>query len=123
MLLFEKQRTEQIERARINSLVRQQIASITTFLNEKTENKQQQTFIAENFIQIITTLLLKGKRVKSSLRGRPSQAIRGHALTFTKAILGSKLYPNGTAFAHFTQKRCKFTALDQWRKHNKVNPQ
>ena len=123
MLLFEKQRTEQIERARINSLVRQQIASITTFLNEKTENKQQQTFIAENFIQIITTLLLKGKRVKSPLQGRPSQAIRGHALTFTKAILGSKLYPNGTAFAHFTQKRCKFTALDQWRKHNKVNPQ
>ena len=67
MLLFEKQQTEQIERARINSLVRQQIASITTFLNEKTENKQQQTFTAENFIQIITTLLLKGKRVKSSL--------------------------------------------------------
>ena len=113
MLLFEKQRKEQLERARINSLVRQQIASITTFLNEKTENKQQQTFIAENFIQIITTLLLKGKPVKSSLRGRPSQAIRGHALTFTEAILGSKLYPNGTAFAHFTQKKCKFTALDQ----------
>ena len=95
------------------TLVRQQIASMTTFLNEKTENKQQQTFIAKNFIQIITTLLLTGKRVKSSLRGRPSQAIRDHALTFTKAILGSKLYPNGTAFTHFTQKRFNFTALDQ----------
>ena len=105
MLLFTKQCTEQIKRAKINSLVRQQIASITTFLNEKTENKQQQTFMAENFIQIITALLLKGKRVKSLLRGRPSQAIPGHALTFTKATLGSKLYPNGAAFAHFTQKR------------------
>ena len=71
MLLFAKQRMEQIERAKINSLVRQQIASMTTFLNEKTENKQQQTFIAEKFIQIITTLLLTGKGVKSSLRGRP----------------------------------------------------
>ena len=106
MLLFAKQRTEQIEQAKINSLVRRrQIASITTFLNEKTENKQQQTFIAESFIQIITTLLLKGKLVKSLLRGRPLQTICGHALTFTKAKLGSKLYPNGTAFAHFTQKR------------------
>ena len=104
VLLFTKQCTEQIKRSKINSLVRQQIASITTFLNEKTENKQQQTFIAENFIQIITTLLLKGKCIKSSLQGRPSQAIRGHALTFTKAMLGSKLYPNGTVFAHFTQK-------------------
>ena len=113
MPLFAKQRMEQIERAKINSLVRQQIASMTTFLNEKIENKQQQTFIAEKFIQIITTLLLTGKRVKSSLRGRPSQAIRDHALTFTKAILGSKLYPNGTAFTHFTQKRFNFTALDQ----------
>ena len=104
---------EQIERTKINSLVRQQIASTTTFLNEKTENKQQQTFIAEKFIQIITTLLLTGKLVKSSLRGRPSHAIRDHALTFTKAIRGSKLYPNGTAFIHFTQKRFNFTALDQ----------
>ena len=107
MLLFTNQCTEQIKRAKINSLVRQQIASITTFLNEKTENKQQQTFTAENFIQIITTLLLKGKRVKSSLRGRPSHAIRGHALTFTKAILGSKLYPNGTAFEHFFHKNAE----------------
>ena len=67
MLLFVKQRTEQIERAKINSLVRQQIASVATFLNEKTENKQQQTFIAEKFVHIINTLLLTGKRVKSSL--------------------------------------------------------
>ena len=64
---------------------------------KKTESKQQ-TFTC------IATLLLKAKRVKSLLRERPSQAIRGHVLTFTKAKLGSKLYPNGTAFAQFTQK-------------------
>ena len=88
--MFAKQCTEQIEQAKINLLVREQIALITTFLNEKTENKQQQTFIAENFIQIITTLLLKGICVKSSLQGRPSQAIHSHVLTFTEAILRSK---------------------------------
>ena len=45
VLLFAKQDTQQIEKVKNNSLVRQKIASITTFLNERTENKQQ-TFIA-----------------------------------------------------------------------------
>ena len=49
---------EQIERAKINSLARQQMISITTFLNERTtHNKQQQTFVAEIFIQIRNTLV------------------------------------------------------------------
>ena len=53
---------EQFEWVKINLLARQQMTSVTTFLNEPTENKQQQSFMAEKFTQIRTTLLPKAIR-------------------------------------------------------------
>ena len=49
MPLWGKLLKEQIERVKANYLARQEIVSITTFLNVRTKNKQQQTFIAENY--------------------------------------------------------------------------